>query len=124
MYRISVKSGFSAAHNLREYQGKCEKLHGHNWQVEAHFTSPGINREGMVIDFTEAKRILKKVLDMLDHNYINEVPPFDKINPTSENIARFVFEKLKKELKESSVFIERVEIQETDNSKASYYEKE
>ena len=127
MYQISVKSSFSAAHNLREYQGKCERLHGHNWQVEVRFASLEINKEGMVIDFTEAKKTLKSVLDVLDHSYINEVSPFDKINPTSESIAKYIFDAMKKELKEKSLDItldiKRVDVWETDESRASYYEE-
>ena len=123
MYQISVRSDFSSAHNLRHYKGKCEKLHGHNWQVEVFLESGRLNKEGMVLDFTEARKILKEILDILDHSYINEIPPFTRINPTSENIARFIFNKMKLKLKAQSLRVKKVNVWETNSSRASYYEK-
>jgi len=123
MYQISVKSSFSAAHNLREYKGKCEQLHGHNWNVELFLESRSLNREGMVMDFKDAKSILDKIIEFLDHKYINEISPFDRINPTSENIARFIFKKVKSEFKNKSLKVIKADVWETDSSRASYYEK-
>jgi 6-pyruvoyltetrahydropterin/6-carboxytetrahydropterin synthase len=91
-YELTIQSDFSAAHNLREYEGKCERLHGHNWQVDLVLAGEGLNDEGMVLDFVEAKRILGEVLDRFDHAYLNEVPPFDRLNPSSENLARVIAE--------------------------------
>jgi 6-pyruvoyltetrahydropterin/6-carboxytetrahydropterin synthase len=122
MYQISVKSNFSAAHNLREYKGKCENLHGHNWNVEVYIESDLLNEEGMVVDFIELKRILKDILDNLDHKYINEVKPFDSLNPTSENLARYIFKSISDKLKIESLSVKRVDVWETESSKASYYE--
>ena len=89
-YELFIQAEFGAAHNLREYNGKCERLHGHNWKVDLRVAGDRLNREGMLLDFVALKRILHEVLDRFDHRYLNEVPPFDTLNPTSENLARFV----------------------------------
>ncbi len=94
MHIIKVEGTFSAAHNLRGYRGKCEALHGHNWKVEAAVASQTLDDIGMVMDFTRLKKALHKVLKQFDHTYINSIPYFKKVNPTSENIARYVFERL------------------------------
>lgn len=98
MYELVLKTHFAAAHNLREYHGNCERLHGHNWHIEARLAGAKLNRLGMLIDFRDAKRLLKEVTDTLDHRYLNEVRPFNKANPTTENIARFIFDELAKRL--------------------------
>ncbi len=92
MFEISVTMDFSAAHNLRGYKGKCERLHGHNWQVEVVFAAESLDKTGMLLDFNAAKKILKDVLRNFDHNYLNSVSNFKKINPTSENIAQVIFQ--------------------------------
>jgi len=124
MYEISVVSSFSAAHNLREYQGKCENLHGHNWKVELIVASESLNKEGMIMDFKKVKSVLNQVLNILDHKYINEIPPFNKVNPTSENIAKFVYEKAKEKLGSGNFKIKKINIWETEHSRASYYGEE
>jgi len=89
-YELFITTEFSAAHNLRHYKGKCERLHGHNWRVDLRLAGSRLNDEGMLLDFVEAKRILGEVLDPFDHAYLNEVPPFDRLNPSSENMARII----------------------------------
>lgn len=121
MYEITVKGNFSSAHNLREYRGKCEAIHGHNWKVEVSIICEDLNPEGMVMDFTIARNILDQILDELDHKYINDVKPFDEVNPTSENIAKFIFQEFVKKI-EGKLKVKRVTVWETDNSCASYYE--
>ncbi|MDP2928550.1 MAG: 6-carboxytetrahydropterin synthase QueD [Candidatus Omnitrophota bacterium] len=116
MYEIKVKSGFSAAHNLRNYRGKCENLHGHNWNIEAIFAYKLLSKAGMAVDFKEAKSILKEALEKFDHAYLNELEFFKKINPTSENIAKFIYDHIKKKNKHISV----VSVWENDMSCASY----
>lgn len=118
MYEIKVKTNFSAAHNLRQYHGKCERLHGHNWNIEAVFAYASLGKDGMAVDFKEAKSILLKVLESLDHSYLNEVPFFRKTNPTSENIARFIYDGIKKRNKK----IRSVAVWENENSCAIYSE--
>ncbi len=118
MYSIRVELKFSSAHNLRGYKGKCESLHGHNWKVEAVCRSRTLDRIGMVMDFAALKRALQDVISGLDHRYLNEIPPFDKINPTSENIARHIYMKLKKKVKGLSSVV----VWENDSCSATYGE--
>ena len=116
MYEIKVESGFSAAHNLRNYRGKCEKLHGHNWKVEAVFAYESLDKDGMAVDFKEAKKILKEVIGEFDHSYLNETGVFKNSNPTSENIAKFIYDMLKK--KDAHIY--SISVWENDNSCATY----
>ena len=94
MYELVVTDNFAAAHNLRGYKGKCESLHGHNWKVEVTLAANTLDRLGMVMDFKEAKQALGAVLERYDHKYLNEVDDFREINPTTENMARIIFERL------------------------------
>lgn len=89
---IRVEARFEAAHNLREYYGKPEKLHGHSWKVEARIEAGELDSEDISVDYVKAQQALDKLARKLDYNYINEVPPFDRMNPTSENIARWFYE--------------------------------
>jgi len=91
-YELFIQADFSAAHQLREYKGKCERLHGHNWRVDLRLAGDCLNAEGLLLDFTEAKRILGEVLERFDHRYLNEIEPFDRLQPSSENIARTIAE--------------------------------
>ena len=91
MYTIRVESTFSSAHNLRHYKGKCEELHGHNWKVEIALASDSLDKCGMVMDFTELKAGLREELERLDHKYLNTIPYFEKVNPTSEHIAGYLY---------------------------------
>ncbi|OGW82966.1 MAG: 6-carboxytetrahydropterin synthase QueD [Omnitrophica bacterium RIFCSPLOWO2_01_FULL_45_10] len=118
MYEIKVKLDFSAAHNLRNYRGRCERLHGHNWIVEAVFSYKSLDKSGMAVDFKIAKGLLREVTRELDHTYLNELKFFNKINPTSENIARFIYESVKRKMKA----IKFVTVWENDTSSASYME--
>lgn len=94
MYSIKVEADFSAAHNLRGYKGRCEDLHGHNWKVEVVISSKKLDKIGMVMDFKAVKTKLFDVLDELDHKYLNNASYFKKVNPTSENIAKYIYDKL------------------------------
>lgn len=135
MFEVSVRFEFSSAHRLRNYKGKCENLHGHNWKVEAEVSSRKLDSIGMVIDFKELKMKTNKILDELDHTCLNDFPYFKKINPTSENIAKYIYDRLKQVLETSSQKPERpaiagapnqtlhlkIKVWETDTSCASYY---
>lgn len=116
MYEIKIQSAFSAAHNLRNYRGKCENLHGHNWKVEAILAYKSLGKDGMAVDFKEAKKVLKEALREFDHSYLNEIEPFKKINPTSENMAKIIYDRLK----EKDSHIRSVSVWENDNSCATY----
>ena len=118
MHSIKVESFFSSAHNLREYAGKCEALHGHNWKVEAVVQSKTLDKTGMVLDFKALKSQLSKVLEKLDHKYLNDLTYFKNINPTSENIAKFIYDALSKNIK----LLKSVTVWES-NTSCSTYEK-
>ncbi len=118
MYNIRVEAYFSSAHYLRDYQGKCEELHGHNWKTEAVVESKELGKSGMVLDFNDLKTQLNKVLEGLDHKCLNELEYFKKVNPTSENIAQYIYNSLKQQVKD----LKLVTVWESHNSCASYYE--
>ena len=120
MYTVKVRSQFSSAHNLRGYKGKCEELHGHNWHVEVAVQSEDVDVIGMVVDFKELKKILEEILSGLDHTYLNDLEQFKNINPTSENIAKYIYEAISR--KKSELKIKDVTIWETDTSSAIYSE--
>lgn len=123
MFTLKVIQTFSAAHNLRDYQGKCERLHGHNWKVEVEVKGKKLGRAGLLIDFHDLKKELEKVLVTLDHECLNELPPFDKLNPTSENLAKYIFESLTCHLSSVTCHLSKVTVWESDNACASYTEK-
>ena len=118
MYEIKVKTGFSAAHNLKGYRGKCEHLHGHNWTVEAVFLYSALDKSGLAVDFRAARKALKDVTEKLDHAYLNDLKILKKANPTSENVARFIYDNLKKK----NEHLESVSVWENPNSCATYRE--
>jgi 6-pyruvoyltetrahydropterin/6-carboxytetrahydropterin synthase len=124
MYTIQVNAGFSAAHRLVAYKGKCENLHGHNWRVRARVQGKDLNGEGMLIDFGDLKRLLREVCAELDHTDINTHPHFAVHNPTAENIARWIFTRLSKSLKTENFHgtVQQVTVEETEGSSASYAE--
>ena len=118
MYEIKVKSDFSAAHNLKHYKGKCEKLHGHNWMVEAIFAYKRLGKDSIAIDFRIAKRILRDITERLDHSYLNELESLKNINPTSENVAKFIYDAVKRKNEN----LKSVSVWENENSCATYME--
>jgi len=118
MFEIKVKANFSSAHNLENYHGKCEKLHGHNWIVEAVFAYESVDKDGLAIDFRLAKEQLKNILEGLDHAYLNELKILKGMNPTSENIARFIYEEIRKKNKA----IAHISVWENESSCATYRE--
>jgi 6-pyruvoyltetrahydropterin/6-carboxytetrahydropterin synthase len=124
MFELSVRDDFSAAHRLRGYPGKCENLHGHNWTVEVVVRAESLNEIGVTIDFGEVKAALTTVLADLDHKSLNEIEPFDKQNPSSENIARYVYGKLREALDSPGIKVRKVRVYETPEASASYWEEE
>jgi len=113
MYQISVEQHFDAAHFLRGYRGKCEALHGHRFRVVVKIKCSGINDIGIAYDFTDLKHHLGEIIDRFDHTSLNDVPPFDKINPSSENIAATIYDELKPKLAGVPVSIASVEVWES-----------
>ena len=122
MYDVTVKTGFSAAHQLRLYDGKFENLHGHNWTAQVTVEADGLNPIGVGIDFVELKEIVERILSRLDYQNINEISPFDKENPSAENIARWLFLELKTQIDTESTRVKRVEVCEMEGCGASYFE--
>ena len=108
MYELKIISQFAAAHQLREYEGKCENLHGHNWKVEVYVTGNRLEKNGLLIDFKLIKNATKKILNELDHGFLNELDAFKTINPSSENIARHIFTELSREVNTEDIKVSRV----------------
>lgn len=121
MYKVSVISTFSAAHFLKNYKGKCENLHGHNWKVEVSVSSHTLNSSFLVMDFSELKNKLQEVLDTLDHTLLNDLDCFNSLSPTSEVIARYIFSQLKERIPPVHT-LEEVKVWEKDTSCATYQE--
>ncbi len=121
MYEITVRSHFSGAHQLRHLRGKCEALHGHNWKVEVSVVSNRLGKEGVVIDFGILKQKLERVLKSLDHTYLNDLPYFSETEPSSENIAKYVFDRLKPDLNERPGTLQKVTAWESETSSATYW---
>ncbi|MCK9595196.1 MAG: 6-carboxytetrahydropterin synthase QueD [Candidatus Omnitrophica bacterium] len=118
MYKVKVEGVFSSAHNLRGYKGKCEDLHGHNWRVEAVVSGDKLDKIGMLMDFKLLKERLNFLLETLDHKYLNKQKPFNKTNPTSENIARYIYDRLKLKVRD----LRAVTVWENNTSCATYEE--
>lgn len=122
MYELAIETTFSAAHQLRGYGGKCEKLHGHNWRVIVYVTAEKLNEIGLAIDFTELKKITEEIIAPLDHTCLNEVFPFTEINPSSENIAKWIYDNLAKRLAGKDVQVSMVTVWESETASATYME--
>ena len=122
MYELKIISQFGAAHQLRDFGGKCENLHGHNWKIEVYVTGSKLGDAGLLVDFRLLKKATEKVLDELDHKFLNELDPFKTINPSSENIARYIYESLSKGLNNDIVTVSRVSAWESDSTCATYKE--
>ncbi|MEW6601706.1 MAG: 6-carboxytetrahydropterin synthase QueD [Nitrospirota bacterium] len=122
MFDLTIEVQFSAAHQLRGYKGKCEAMHGHNWRVQVTVSSEKLDELDMVLDFHELKSITNEVVAPLDHSLLNEVFPFTEINPSSENIAKWIYESLRKKLLKKNCTITSVTVWENETSSATYYE--
>jgi 6-pyruvoyltetrahydropterin/6-carboxytetrahydropterin synthase len=122
MYEVSVDETFAAAHNLRNYHGKCENLHGHNYKVRVTLSGKELDSTGLLYDFVQLKKAIQGVIRSLDHKYLNEMPPFDALNPSAENIARFIYEETAKQLPAApnGSGIARVTVWESDVTAATY----
>ncbi|MBT3363796.1 MAG: 6-carboxytetrahydropterin synthase QueD [Chloroflexi bacterium] len=120
MFEVSVKQHFDAAHYLRDYNGKCEVLHGHRFEVVVNLKCEVLNDIGLAYDFTELKKHLNDILDNYDHTCINEVAPFDKLNASSENMAVSIYEQLKQKLGEFATTLSSVQVWESPTSCVTY----
>jgi len=120
VYRISVEQHFDAAHYLRGYKGKCEAMHGHRYKVVVKVAASGLNDIGLAYDFVELKKHLSEVIDRFDHACLNDVPPFDKLNPSAENIAADIYKGLKARLAKAPVTLVNVEVWESPHTGVTY----
>ncbi len=121
-YQLKILTDFAAAHTLRDYPGACSRMHGHNWKVEVVVNAHKLNNMGMVIDFKEIKTETNKICDVLDHRYLNDIKPFDVINPTAENIAKYIYQKLDAVFKNKAANMQSVTLWETDRACVTYCE--
>jgi len=124
MYEVDITREFSAAHNLRGYQGDCSKLHGHNWTVQAVIRARELDQIGIAVDFRKLKTELNSILEQFDHTNISELDCFKNVNPTSENIARTIYVQLSARINDDRVKVARVRVCESANSGATYFEEE
>ncbi len=120
MFEVVVQQSFAAGHSLRNYRGKCENVHGHNYKVEVTLRGEQLDSAGLLADFVEVKRRMHEVIDYLDHRYINDLKPFDEINPSAENLAKYFHDRLSHGLPAASPRVAEVRIWETDVTAAIY----
>jgi 6-pyruvoyltetrahydropterin/6-carboxytetrahydropterin synthase len=124
LYELKVISDFAAAHNLRNFRGKCENLHGHNWRIEVVVRGTELDQSGVVVDFGEVKQVIRDLLSEIDHKYLNDLPYFTTHNPSSENIARYLFDRLSEQANKGSRWIHSVTAWESDDACATYLKTE
>ena len=122
MFELTVETTFSAAHQLKGYMGKCERLHGHNWKVQVHVIAEKLNEIDIAMDFHDLKRLTNEVVSTLDHTVLNEIFPFTENNPSSENIAKWVYDSLRKKIPEQTIQLSAVTVWESEDASATYYE--
>jgi 6-pyruvoyltetrahydropterin/6-carboxytetrahydropterin synthase len=122
MFEVSVEETFSAGHALRGYKGKCENVHGHNYRVQVTMEGPQLDSIGLLIDFTELKRVIRNVIHRLDHQFINDLEPFTTVNPTAENMAKYFYDEVTGQLTElpGGARVTDIVIWETDTARARY----
>jgi 6-pyruvoyltetrahydropterin/6-carboxytetrahydropterin synthase len=122
MYEVSVDETFAAAHNLRGYKGKCEDLHGHNYKVRVTLQGKELDSVGLLYDFVHLKQVIHGVIGALDHKYLNELKPFDVLNPSAENIARYIYDETSKQLRQapSGTGVASITVWESDVTAATY----
>lgn len=125
MYEVTVEDTFAAGHYLRNYKGKCENPHGHNYRVRVTLKGEDLDKAGLLLDFKDLKKVMKHAIDYLDHKMINDIEPFTVLNPSAENLAKFFYDQTNENLREHTngrVSVKQVTIWETDTSIATYYE--
>ncbi len=118
MYEVKIQTSFSSAHHLLNYKGKCENPHGHNWKVEVYAQGDTLDNSNILIDFKVLKKEINEIIDYLDHKDLNELKEFENQSPSSEFIAKFIYKRAKEKFNQ----ISRVDVWETETSRASYFE--
>ncbi len=122
MYRLMIEESFASAHQLRGYKGKCENIHGHNWKVQVFVEAEKLNNIDLAIDFHDLKAYAAEIVNTLDHAMLNEIEPFTEINPSSENIAKWIYESMQGKVDDDNVKVSAVSVWESDTASATYYE--
>jgi 6-pyruvoyltetrahydropterin/6-carboxytetrahydropterin synthase len=120
MFEISVEYGFAAGHALREYKGKCENVHGHNYKVRVTLTGEKLNSAGLLMDFVDLRAEIKGLVEKLDHRFLNDVPPFDQLNPSAENLAKYICDGIELQARNQGLQVYGVTVWETDTTSATY----
>jgi len=121
MFEVTIEETFAAGHALRNYRGKCENVHGHNYRCQVSIQGENLDGIGLLVDFVELKRVVHGVLDRMDHQWLNEFPPFDAINPSAENMAKFIYDEVSSGLQtKDGVRVASVRLWETDTASATY----
>ena len=125
MFEVIVEHGFAAGHALRGYKGKCENVHGHNYKIQVVLSGEELDSVGLLVDFKNLRSQIRQTAEKLDHRFMNDVPPFDKINPSAENIAKYFFDTIRKSYEESHperpVRVKAVTVWESDGTAATYH---
>ena len=122
-YTLKVIGDFASAHTLRNYPGACSRMHGHNWKVEAEVVASQLDEVGMGVDFKVIRQALKELTERLDHYYLNDIPPFDQVNPTAENIAAYLYGGLSKALNNDRIRVRAITLWETERACVRYTEE-
>jgi len=122
MFNLTIRTSFAAAHNLINYQGDCENLHGHNWKVEVSVIAQNLDKAGLGIDFKVLKREAGAVIKELDHKYINENPAFENISPSSEHISKYLYHRISERINNDNIKVASITVWESENASACYYE--
>jgi len=122
VFELKVVSHLAAAHQLKDLAGPCERLHGHNWKIEVFVAGEALEKDGLLVDFKVLKGATEKVIQELDHRFLNELQPFHDMSPSSENIARYIFRCLARDLNNGHVKVSRVTAWESDSACATYTE--
>ncbi|HEY1338006.1 MAG TPA: 6-carboxytetrahydropterin synthase QueD [Bryobacteraceae bacterium] len=121
MFEVTIEETFAAGHALRNYRGKCENVHGHNYRCQVTVEGGQLDSIGLLVDFVELKKVVHGVLDRMDHQWLNEFPPFDVLNPSAENMAKFIYDEVSAGLKGSAgARVSAVRLWETDTASATY----
>ena len=120
MFEISVDYSFAAGHALRNYKGKCENVHGHNYKVRVIVAGDKLDETGLLVDFADLRAAIRGVVSRLDHQFLNDLPPFDKLNPSAENMAKYFCDEISEQVRAEGVRIHAVTVWETDLTSATY----
>ena len=120
MFEISAEYSFAAGHALRGYKGKCENVHGHNYKVQVTVAGERLNSIGLLMDFVDLRAAIKTLVDRLDHRFLNELPPFDVLNPSAENMAKYFYDGLEPKVREQGNRVSEVKVWETDTTSATF----